>query len=170
MSPYGNYPCSGDDEWVSIAVRTEEEWRGMVEAMGNPAWTDGAPVRQPVCPPQPPPRAGSERLSLNGRVNVRHGRQPSSCSRTEWRPFPCWTPKGGCSIPHFRERGLYSDIEHPALGSEPIFNLMWQMTSTPPSIRRHAPLLGEHNREVFCGLLDLTEADLSRLEEEQVIW
>ena len=38
MAPYGNYPCRGDDQWVSIAVRTEEEWRGLVEALGSPAW------------------------------------------------------------------------------------------------------------------------------------
>ena len=47
---------------------------------------------------------------------------------------------------------------------------MWQMSRTPPHIQRHAPLLGEHNREVFCGLLGMEEAEVSRLEEEQVIW
>ena len=25
MAPYGNFPCQGDDSWLSIAVRTEEE-------------------------------------------------------------------------------------------------------------------------------------------------
>ena len=39
MAPYGNYPCSGVDEWVSIAVRTEDEWRGLADATGTPAWT-----------------------------------------------------------------------------------------------------------------------------------
>ena len=71
---------------------------------------------------------------------------------------------------HFRERGLYSDIEHPALGTEPIFNLMWQLSETPPRIGRHAPLLGEHNREIFCGLLGMDDVVLTRLEAEQVIW
>ena len=71
---------------------------------------------------------------------------------------------------HFQARGLYSDIEHPALGSEPVFNLMWQLSRTPPRIQRHAPLLGEHNRDVFCGLLGMDETELSRLEEMQIIW
>ena len=84
--------------------------------------------------------------------------------------FPVLDAEGRLFNTHFRERGLYSDIEHPALGSEPIFNLMWQMSGTPPRIQRHAPLLGEHNREIFCGLLGLDEVELARLQEEQVIW
>jgi benzylsuccinate CoA-transferase BbsF subunit len=39
LVPYGNYPCHGEDKWVSIAVNTEEEWQGLKEAMGNPDWT-----------------------------------------------------------------------------------------------------------------------------------
>ena len=70
---------------------------------------------------------------------------------------------------HNRERGLYEEIEHPALGMEPIFNLMWNLEKTPPSIRRHAPLLGEHNREVFGGLLGMSEAEITRLEEAQIL-
>ena len=38
MAPYGNFPCQGDDAWVSIAVRTEDEWLGLKEAIGNPSW------------------------------------------------------------------------------------------------------------------------------------
>jgi crotonobetainyl-CoA:carnitine CoA-transferase CaiB-like acyl-CoA transferase len=72
--------------------------------------------------------------------------------------------------PHYRERGLYQDIEHPSLGAEPIFNLMWKLSTTPPAIGRHAPLLGEHNQEVFCGILGMSEEEVQRLEASQVIW
>lgn len=72
--------------------------------------------------------------------------------------------------PHFRARGLYADIEHPSLGAEPIFNLMWNLSKTPSRIRRHAPLLGEHNRQVFCDILGMPEAEVENLEDSQVIW
>ena len=72
--------------------------------------------------------------------------------------------------PHFQQRHLYAEIEHPSLGAEPVFNLMWQLSQTPPRIRRHAPLLGEHNREVFGGMLGMDDEELARLEDEQVIW
>ncbi|MEC8945140.1 MAG: CoA transferase [Chloroflexota bacterium] len=37
-SPYGAYPCLGEDEWVIIAVETEEEWQGLKTALGEPKW------------------------------------------------------------------------------------------------------------------------------------
>ena len=72
--------------------------------------------------------------------------------------------------PHFRDRGLYQDIDHPALGAEPIFNLMWKLSRTPSAIRRHAPLLGEHNRQVLGGILGLPDDEIQRLEEAKVLW
>ena len=168
MAPYGNYPCAGEDTWVSIAVRTEPEWRGLAEAMGNPAWVD-----EPIF--------ASRYARLNHRRELDARLSEWTRERTPWEAtellqshgvaaFPVLDAEGRLFNPHFRERGLYSDIEHPALGTEPIFNLMWQLNRTPPRIQRHAPLLGEHNREVFCGLLGLDDAELLRLEEEQVIW
>ena len=168
MAPYGNYPCHGEDQWVSIAVRTEQEWRGLVEAMGSPDWTRK-------------PGFASRYARLNHRQELDEHVAEWTQGWTAWAAtellqangvaaFPVLDAEGRLFNPHFQERGLYSDIEHPALGSEPVFNLMWQLSENPPRIQRHAPLLGEHNREVFCGLLGLDEAEVSRMEEEQVIW
>ena len=38
-SPYGVYRCKGDDQWVSIAVTSDKEWRGLCRALGSPGWT-----------------------------------------------------------------------------------------------------------------------------------
>ena len=168
MAPYGNYPSQGDDEWVSVAVRTEEEWRGLVNAMGSPAWAN-----EPIF--------ASRYSRLNHRRELDARLLEWTKAQTAWdaaellqangvAAFPVLDAEGRLFNPHFQERGLYSEIEHPALGAEPVFNLMWRLSRTPPRIQRHAPLLGEHNNEVFCGLLGLQEAELSRLQEEQVIW
>ena len=70
MSPYGNYPCRNEDEgnedaWVSIAVRTETEWRGLVEAMGSPGLDRGADIRQPVRPAAKPAGAGRPAVGVD---------------------------------------------------------------------------------------------------------
>ena len=39
MAPHGAYPCRGEDKWCVIAVSTDEEWRSLCDAMGNPSWT-----------------------------------------------------------------------------------------------------------------------------------
>ncbi|MEE9198592.1 MAG: CoA transferase, partial [Dehalococcoidia bacterium] len=36
MAPHGCYRCKGEDNWVVIAVASEEEWAGLCRAMGNP--------------------------------------------------------------------------------------------------------------------------------------
>ena len=37
-APQGVYRCRGEDEWVSISVASEAEWRGFVTAVGSPSW------------------------------------------------------------------------------------------------------------------------------------
>ncbi len=38
MAPHNNYRCKGDDKWISIAIKTEEEWANFCQAIGNPDW------------------------------------------------------------------------------------------------------------------------------------
>jgi benzylsuccinate CoA-transferase BbsF subunit len=168
MAPYGNYPCQGDDAWVSIAVRTEEEWQGLKVAMGEPAWC--------------------EETRFESRYSRQENRRELDENLATWTlartaediteqlqvngvaALPVMGAEDRLFNPHFKDRGLYSDIEHPSLGTEPIYNIMWNLEQTPPSIRRHAPLLGEHNQQIFGGLLSMGKEDIARLEEDQVLW
>jgi crotonobetainyl-CoA:carnitine CoA-transferase CaiB-like acyl-CoA transferase len=34
----GIYPCQGDDNWIAISLRNEDEWRAFCEATGNTSW------------------------------------------------------------------------------------------------------------------------------------
>ena len=47
---------------------------------------------------------------------------------------------------------------------------MWNLSKSPSRVRRHAPLLGEHNREVLCGYLGLSEDELAELAERRVVY
>ena len=168
MVPYGNYPCAGDDEWVSIAVASEDEWQNMIAALGNPEWAEQ-------------PAFSSKYQRLKNRDQVDSQLAQWTCSHTAEdvtellqshgvAAMPVMSAEKRLFNPHFRARGLYADIEHPSLGAEPIFNLMWNLSKTPSRIRRHAPLLGEHNRQVFCDILGMPEAEVEKLEDAQVIW
>lgn len=39
-TPHNCYPCKGTDRWISIAVRDDAHWRGLLEAMGRPPWAE----------------------------------------------------------------------------------------------------------------------------------
>ena len=168
MAPYGNYPCQGEDRWVSIAVSNQEEWSSLVQAMGTPDWS------------------GEDRFaSRYQRHRHRHELDEHISAWTSqldaWEMTELLQSRGVAAIPvmdaeerlydrHNRERGLYKEIEHPSLGVEPIFNLMWNLEKNPPSIRSHAPLLGQHNEQVLCGMLGLSQAELEDLKSRQVVY
>ena len=173
MVPYGNYPCApgpdgNDDKWISIAVATESEWQGLVEAMGGPAWAKdqrfGSQYRRQ--------RHRRELDALLSRWTAQHDADVLTELLQGHRvaAAPVLSAEERLFHPHFMERRLYRDIDHPALGAEPIFNLMWGLSKTPSAVRRHAPLMGEHNREVLCGTLGLSEAELAELEEGRVVY
>jgi crotonobetainyl-CoA:carnitine CoA-transferase CaiB-like acyl-CoA transferase len=60
--------------------------------------------------------------------------------------------------PHLLERGLFVDLPHPVLGSVRAIGSPLHLSDTPPVMRRAAPLLGEHTREV------LSEAGVPRAD------
>ena len=168
MAPYGNFPCQGDDSWLSVAVHTEEEWQGLKGAMGNPDWANT-------------PEFASRYARLRHRQELDAHLSRWTSDRNADETAELLQSHGVAAVPvmgaedrlfneHFRDRGLYSEIVHPSLGAEPIFNIMWNLSETPPSIRRHAPLLGEHNQKIFGGLLGLSWEEIRQLEEDQVLW
>ena len=72
--------------------------------------------------------------------------------------------------PHFYQRQAFIETEHPHVGAEWLYGLPWLLSDSPGGIRRHAPLLGEHNEYVFCQLLGVPKDELRRLEEKQVVY
>lgn len=168
MAPYGNYPCQGDDSWVSIAVRTDEEWQGLKQAIGNPGWSEEKAFASRYAR-QENRRELDENLATWTRERTAED-ITGQLQANGVAALPVMGAEDRLFNPHFKERGLYSDIDHPSLGTEPIYNIMWNLEQTPPSVRRHAPLLGEHNQQVFGGLLGMEKSEITRLEDEQVLW
>ncbi|HEV2011144.1 MAG TPA: CoA transferase [Candidatus Limnocylindria bacterium] len=64
--------------------------------------------------------------------------------------------------PHLMERGLFVDLPHPVLGSVRAIGSPLHLSDTPPVMRRAAPLLGEHTREVLSEA-GLPTADIDAL-------
>ena len=71
---------------------------------------------------------------------------------------------------HLHDRGFWKQVEHPELarsfvypGEAAIYN------GSPWRISRRAPLIGEHNTEIFCDELGLSRGELCVLAESRVI-
>jgi crotonobetainyl-CoA:carnitine CoA-transferase CaiB-like acyl-CoA transferase len=66
---------------------------------------------------------------------------------------------------HAKVRNMRMEIDHPVEGKVPNIGFAVKLSGTPQQVRRHPPLLGEHNAEVLAEI-GLGEADFARLLKE----
>ncbi|WP_405851127.1 CoA transferase [Streptomyces sp. NBC_01369] len=71
--------------------------------------------------------------------------------------------------PHYRERGTLVTVQDPEFGELPMPAPVPRMSETPGSIRTTGPALGEHNAEVYQGLLGIDAEQLAALRGDGVI-
>jgi crotonobetainyl-CoA:carnitine CoA-transferase CaiB-like acyl-CoA transferase len=72
--------------------------------------------------------------------------------------------------PHLHDRGFWKTVEHPDLGRSFVYPGEAAIyNGSPWRISCRAPLVGEHNLEIFCGELGLSRGELLFLAENRVI-
>jgi formyl-CoA transferase len=71
--------------------------------------------------------------------------------------------------PHFQARNAIVSVPHPDFGELKMQNVAPKLSETPGSIRSPSPALGQHNDEVYRGLLGLTEERYAELKSAKVI-
>jgi len=77
------------------------------------------------------------------------------------------TPQDVVESPHFQSRGFWLEVEHPVTGKRtypgaPSIREGWK-------VKRPAPMLQQHNTEVYCYQLGYSRDDLKKLQESGVI-
>lgn len=168
MAPHNVYRTKGEDSWVSIAVGNDAEWKALKEVMGSPEW------------------AADEKY--DDELGRWQNRKEIDAHMTEWTvqytshevtemlqaagvaAFPSMSAKEILDDPHTRARDLFQTVDHPALGEQVVMRPAWKLSGTPARIRKPGPLLGEDNADVFGRQLGMSEEEIKKLEEEQIMW
>jgi crotonobetainyl-CoA:carnitine CoA-transferase CaiB-like acyl-CoA transferase len=140
------YRCAGDDNWIAVAVRTDDEAEALAALMGGEADLEQWLSTQDAA-------AAADRLAAAG--------IPAAV---------VVSPSLVIDNPQLMHRGFFERLTHPSTGPGlypcPPFA---RLDGTDPWLLRTPPTLGQHNTEVLTELCGLTDIDLDRLEAQGVI-
>lgn len=165
----GSYRCIGDERWLAVTARTDDEWNVLRDLIGPAVWGESAA-----------PATLSEAYARHDEVDAALGAWAAEREREEAVALlrEAGLPAGPINDardllldPHLRERGFYQMVDHaPAsgVGRRPIIGEPWKLSETPVSIRRPAPPLGEANAYVLEDLVGLSPETFDRLVAERL--
>lgn len=162
-APQGCYRAQGEEQWVVISVTSDEEWHALASEIG---------------------REDLAGLNLQERFN-RHDELDEAIEAWTAQQVPqeamerlqaAGVPAGRVldtqdihDDPQLKARGFWVRLPHPAMHSWRQPSSAWRLVEANPQLRSHAPLFGQHNREILCGLLDMKEQELAELEAKGII-
>ncbi|HME48052.1 CoA transferase [Mycobacterium sp.] len=172
-APQNLYQTSEIDEfgradcWVAVAVATDEQWAGLRNAIGRPDWA--------MDPGLSTATGRRERHDLIDKHLAAWCRTRSGDDVVECL-WAAGVPVGRVMQPHRQTelgqlafRRFFEDVDHPVNPATPHSTLPMRFSRGPQRFHtRHAPLLGEHNRELLTGL-GLTDPEVDQLEADGVI-
>lgn len=156
------------DGWSIVMVGVEErQWLGLVELMGNPEWARDERLRDMNYLAEHRDeieRRVSEWSPEHTRDEIYHRGQALGSPTA-----PVLTPEEVVNSEQLAARGFFADIEHPRAGRIKYPTAPYRFSRTPWAAERPAPLLGQHNEEIYCGRLGYTKEELVRLKETGAI-
>jgi formyl-CoA transferase len=162
------YRCApgGPNDYVYLFCSTAEMWEAFCRTLGQPELTDD---------PRFNDNAARHRNveELTRIVEEWTSRRPK---RDVMRLMgeagvPCGAVLDSVELlndPHMKERGMIVSIDHPVRGRFTMPGCPVKLEDSPAEVTS-APLLGQHNREVYGMMLGLNDNELERLRQEGVI-
>jgi formyl-CoA transferase len=168
LVPAGLYPChpGGPNDYAYLLATTREMWEsilrviGREDLIGDPRYTE-IPERN---------KRGEEVRALIRAWTQKHSKF-EVMEKMGKAEVPCgavFDSGDVLSDPHLRERGMVVTIEHPTRGKMTMPGCAVQLSQSRTEVRP-APLLGQHNEEIYQEFLDLTQGQLAELKAEGVI-
>ena len=170
MAPHGCYPCLGDDQWVTIAVRDDIDWLAFCHAIGSPelaANPDFATVRQRLA------RQGDLDVVVSDWTRFHTSYEVMETLQSAGVPSgPVLTAGQALADSHFRHRGFFEKVSYPAqteLGDREYIGRGWKFSASPAGIAGPAPLLGEGNGYALREILGLPPERVQALASQDII-
>lgn len=167
-APHNVYPCTGDDQWVSIVASDDREWHALAKSAGHGEWLDDTRFA-----------SAAARWTHRRELDEAIGAWTRTCTREEVTrllqgagvpAFPSYTAADIAADPHLEARGTIVSMSGPDGESRKVVGPPWRFSRTPARLDRWTPALGEHNEYVFCDLLGIDREELATLVHDKVIY
>ncbi|NQT71952.1 MAG: CoA transferase [Chloroflexi bacterium] len=163
----GCYRCSGDDEWIAIAVHNDDELQSLCNAIDNPSWTKKEGFNNLLGWQ----RNQREIDNLIEQWTIQHDNQSAMqiLQQSGIRAGAVLDAAQITSDPHLKQRGFFETVTHPEAGTHTYPGMSWKLSLTPGKIRMPAPCFAQHNDYVFGELLGISEEECMQLKTQGVI-
>jgi benzylsuccinate CoA-transferase BbsF subunit len=159
-APHGVFECSGDDNWIAIAVLNEEQWLRFCQA-----------IEQPELSAQPKFAVLSDRQINENELErlvtswtLKHSSEEAE-TILQKAGVPAHRVEKHAEVyrdPQLKHRHYFVPLDHPVMGQqsyEP--QSCFILSKTPRQVPLPSPCLGEHNEYVFKNLLGMSDEDIS---------
>ena len=166
IAPSNVYPTK-DGKMILIAANQDTVFRRLADAMGRPELSDD------------PRYAGhSERGDRQAELDdlIAEWTRTLDSGPLEATLHDHGVPAGNIyrapemlEDAHFKAREAIVRVADHTFGEIAMQNVAPKLSETPGEIRHAAPLLGEHNDEIYRDLLKLSEAELAALKDDNII-
>jgi crotonobetainyl-CoA:carnitine CoA-transferase CaiB-like acyl-CoA transferase len=165
ITPGDLYPCK--DGWVRIVAGQVVHWRRLVAWMGNPK-----PFNDPSWEERQ--KRNQNKMLVDAKIADFTRRFTREELFTEGQKVgvpvtPVNTPEEYMKSDAATNRNYFIDLSHPILGRHLYAGPPYKLSATPARKERPAPLLGQHNEEIYCGELGFTGEDLCGMRARRVI-
>lgn len=168
MAPHGCYRCKGEDDWVTIAIGSEDEWLRFGKAIGNPPWTKER-------------RFGDLYNRLKNQDDLDKLVEAWTIEKHKYEVMHTLQKVGVAagavtniaellSEPHLNARSFWQTVRHPEAGPVTQIGPKFRFSGVTERLARPAPLFAEHTDFVFKELLGLSEAELKHAIENRVVF
>ncbi len=162
---YDPYPTKNG--FVRIFIIPVEQWRRLVDWMGRPPSIAGPEFEKMAYRrknPEPVHKVISEFCLRQTKEELYEEGQKRRIAVT-----PINTAGEFINSPQTQARQIFTQMEHSVIGKYAHFGPVPRLSETPGRVRRSAPLIGEHNEEIYRGELGMTIDDLVALRVSGVI-
>ena len=164
--PTGTYPCK-DGIFIIIGGNSDSIFKRMMEAMGrsdmaaDPRFTHNNDRVEHVDEIEDAIIAWTKQRDHDEVLRVLEG--------VGVPVGPIYSVADMMKDPHFQARGLFEKVPIGDGDSVTLPTMVPKLTGTPGGTNWPGPPLGSHNREIFGGMLGLSDEDLKRLEADGII-